>query len=304
MSCALSPVVDDESADLAAHDFQVEDATVSPTEKGALSDAGLARADAVAQGREGSSFEYDARAEAQARGSAYSEPTDASLTPDASAPSSSVADASASSSETSPASSTPAPVVTPKQPSSLAPADSAVPARPSASTDAGVSPAKPVPTPQPVVADAGPAKTSPRVDAGSATNQARCVAGRYTGAFRGQIVRAQLGTVVLTGTVTLQLALSTDGRTLDVTSGAVEATDAVGTPIHADIDGTVDCTTNQIKSGTLRGNYGTPASDNNAFAGTVDGSYDPAPPAKLRGTWTVPLTDASATGSYEATLQD
>jgi hypothetical protein len=124
------------------------------------------------------------------------------------------------------------------------------------------------------------------------------------GAFHGQIAQAELGSIVLNGSVTLQLTLSADGRALDVQSGAVDATDALGTPIHADIDGTVDCTTNQVKGGTLRGNYGTPAGDNNAFAGTVDGSYEPAASAKLRGSWTVPLTDASATGSYDATLQN
>jgi hypothetical protein len=154
------------------------------------------------------------------------------------------------------------------------------------------------------VVDAGPGKTDPPVDAGSVTNQARCVAGRYVGAFHGQITQAQLGSVVLTGSVTLQLTLSADGRTLDVQSGVVEATDAVGTPIHGDIDGTVDCTTNQVKGGTLRGNYGAEPSDSNAFAGSADGSYEPTSPARLHGTWNVPLTDATATGTYDATLQD
>jgi len=296
--------MDDESADFAEDAFQVEDATVSSRDKGSFSDAGLDWADAAEQVRAASPFAYDASADAQARGSVYSEPTDASLVPDGSTPSSSVAaaDTSTPSSETSPVSSTPVPVVTPSQPSSPLPADSSVPAKPSASIDAGVSPVIPAPSSPPAVADAG--KISPPVDAGSVTNQARCVAGRYAGAFRGQIVQPELGTLVLTGSVTLQLTLSTDGRTLDVASGVVEATDAVGTPIRADIDGTVDCTTNQVKGGTLRGHYGEQASDNNAFAGSADGSYEPTSPAKLHGSWNVPLTNASATGSYDATLQD
>jgi hypothetical protein len=109
---------------------------------------------------------------------------------------------------------------------------------------------------------------------------------------------------VLTGSVTLQLSLSADSRTLDVESGVVDATDAVGTPIHADIDGTIDCTDNQVKAGTLRGHYGAQASDDSAFAGSAEGTYEATSQAKLSGTWNVPLSGATATGTYDATLQN
>ncbi|MEY4508249.1 MAG: hypothetical protein RLZZ450_371 [Pseudomonadota bacterium] len=154
-----------------------------------------------------------------------------------------------------------------------------------------------------MVADAGSSAPSTGVDAGTPQAAARCVAGRYTGAFKGQISQAQVGSLVLTGTVTLELTLSTDGRTLEVQTGVIDARDSLGTPIHAEIDGTIDCTSNQVKAGTMHGNYGAQASADNAFSGVVDGTYDAASPPTLRGTWKVPLANIDSSGTYEASKQ-
>jgi hypothetical protein len=308
VGCARSPAALEESADFVADVMHVADASVSATDKRDSRDGGSESDEGDELAIPSVRVEADASTSAATRGPAYAETSDGAVSavvPVASADSGALDPERVEPTNTSSGSTSSAPAETSK--------DSGVPAK-SPSIDAGAvqPPAQVAPPVQatppapaaPVVVDAGSSAPTTRVDAGTTQASARCVAGRYAGAFRGQITQAQVGSVVITGTVTLQLTLSADGRSLDVSTGTVDARDSFGTPIRAEVDGTVDCASNQVKNGTLRGNYGAQAADDNVFTGVVEGTYDPAAPPTLRGTWKVPLANIDSSGTYEAALQN
>jgi len=309
VGCARSPADLDESADFVAEVANVADASVSATDKRDLHDGGRAGNEGDALAIPSVRGDVDASASASTRGPAYVETTDgavAVLAPVVSTDSGALDPQWVEPATTGAGSSSSA--------SNESSKDSGVPVK-TAPLDAGSAPPPVQVTPPaevtppaaptaPVVVDAGASAPTTRVDAGAPSAPARCIAGRYTGAFRGQISQAQVGSVVITGTVTLQLTLSADGRALEVSTGTVDARDSFGTPIRAEVDGTVDCTSYQVKNGTLRGNYGAQAANDNAFTGVVEGTYDPAAPPTLRGTWKVPLANIDSSGTYEAALQN
>lgn len=309
VGCARSPAALDESADFVADVMHVADASVSATDKRDSRDGGGESDEGDELGIPSVRVEADASTSSSARGPAYADTSDgavAAVVPVAAADSGALDPPWVEPATTNPGSASAAPSDTSK--------DSGVPVK-AASLDAGVTappvqvapPAQATPPAAPTtpgVVDAGASSPTTRVDAGTSQATARCVAGRYAGAFRGQISQAQVGSVVITGTVTLQLTLSADGRSLEVQSGTVDARDSFGTPIRAEVDGTVDCASYQVKNGTLRGNYGAQAADDNAFTGVVEGTYDPAAPPTLRGTWKVPLANIDSSGTYEAVHQN
>jgi hypothetical protein len=172
--------------------------------------------------------------------------------------------------------------------------------------DAGV--ARPgAPVSLPVRADAGAVEPPARPPVPSTPVAAQgCTPGRYSGEFLGELTQAGLGRVQLRGSIALELALADNGRALVVESSLIEASDPLGTPIRAQIEGRVDCATQQLENGTLRGRYGSDGSSNAiGFEGVVRGTRTENP-ATLAGAWTVPAQSEGpkAEGTYRATLQD
>jgi len=302
LSCARAPGAFDESADSMSFDDEVDASTVT-VQREPTRDAGLSQRDATAvvfvDG-----FEIDERSPTTSAEAAL--PGTAAQHAGATSPAVVVqVDAGTPAAETAanepgaPRSAT-APTA-PEEPArtddrATGAGDASVALAPAATTDAG----KPGPTPMPAAAiDAG---TTKPVSLPAAPGVAqRCKPGRYQGAFKGQIVQADVGSLMLDGTITLELALSADGKTMDVSSSSVEATDVVGTPIHAEVDGNVDCNSLQLGSGTLQGRYGREGDATTiGFQGTVSGTYDDEP-TSLRGTWSV---GSSASGTFDASRVD
>lgn len=102
---------------------------------------------------------------------------------------------------------------------------------------------------------------------------AACSAGRYSGAFTGEVTGGSARTSI-EGTLTLTLTGS--GNTLTIQSGTLQGKDKDGYAIAATVSGKLNCTSGKIESGTLRdGEYRRKVGVVSVvrFDGSVDGTY-------------------------------
>lgn len=122
----------------------------------------------------------------------------------------------------------------------------------------------------------------------------KCLPGTYTGTFSCTVDMGFGIKTEYTGPVSFVLTSSPSGEFLEISNGTLGGT-GNGIPFMADLNGKLDCTTNEFSATTANGTY-IILIFSGQFSGSLDGRLDRLTQT-LAGMWTlVPLLGGTATG--------
>jgi hypothetical protein len=159
----------------------------------------------------------------------------------------------------------------------------------------------------PPIQDAG--GTEPLPDAGALDSgsppTSDCKPGTYEGTFEGEIQILGFISLPIDGEISIGIHTSSAGDDLVIENGTIEGEDQDGNPVHAEVEGTLQCATKKLVGGRLLNGTYTRTGLNMTvnFQGTADATYTPGDSPSVSGTWqtTGGLVERGS-GTFEATF--